>query len=166
MGDDVVDRLFRNTVCLAPMVRSGTLPMRLLALEYGADTVYGEELVDKRICATTREWNPVLQTFDYISPDRKSVVFRTCETEKNNLVYQIGTSDPVWALRAAQKVAKDVAAIDINMGCPKKFSMQGGMGAALLKTPQLAYDIVHTLRQNLNIPDFGFIWQALFKLSL
>lgn len=33
---------FRNKVILAPMVRVGTLPMRLLALDYGADIVYCE----------------------------------------------------------------------------------------------------------------------------
>lgn len=31
-----------NKVILAPMVRVGTLPMRLLALDYGADIVYCE----------------------------------------------------------------------------------------------------------------------------
>ena len=29
------------------MVRAGTLPLRLLALQYGADTVYSEEIVTK-----------------------------------------------------------------------------------------------------------------------
>lgn len=33
---------FRNITALAPMVRVGTLPMRLLALDYGADIVYCE----------------------------------------------------------------------------------------------------------------------------
>lgn len=33
---------FRNVTALAPMVRVGTLPMRLLALDYGADVVYCE----------------------------------------------------------------------------------------------------------------------------
>ena len=33
---------FRNATALAPMVRVGTLPMRLLALDYGADIVYCE----------------------------------------------------------------------------------------------------------------------------
>lgn len=33
---------FRNKAILAPMVRVGTLPMRLLALDYGADIVYCE----------------------------------------------------------------------------------------------------------------------------
>ena len=35
----------------------------------------------------------------------------------------------------------DVAAIDINMGCPKSFSLSGGMGAALLSKPELIHDV-------------------------
>lgn len=35
----------------------------------------------------------------------------------------------------------DVAAVDINMGCPKAFSIQGGMGAALLSKPELIHDV-------------------------
>ena len=33
---------YTNKLILAPMVRIGTLPMRLLALRYGADLVYCE----------------------------------------------------------------------------------------------------------------------------
>jgi tRNA-dihydrouridine synthase 2 len=33
---------YRGKVVLAPMVRSGELPSRLLALKYGADLVWGE----------------------------------------------------------------------------------------------------------------------------
>ena len=33
---------YRDKVILAPMVRIGTLPSRLLALKYGADLVYAE----------------------------------------------------------------------------------------------------------------------------
>lgn len=36
---------------------------------------------------------------------------------------------------------KDVAAVDINMGCPKSFSVSGGMGAALLTKPDLVHDV-------------------------
>lgn len=46
----------------------------------------------------------------------------------------------------------DVAGIDINMGCPKEFSIKGGMGAALLKQPEKAKAILSTLVQNLKIP--------------
>lgn len=33
---------YGNKVILAPMVRAGRLPLRLLALQYGADIVYCE----------------------------------------------------------------------------------------------------------------------------
>lgn len=40
MSDDAVTSLYRDKLILAPMVRAGTLPLRLLALRNGADTVY------------------------------------------------------------------------------------------------------------------------------
>lgn len=46
----------------------------------------------------------------------------------------------------------DIAGIDINMGCPKEFSLKGGMGAALLSNPEKAKEILTNLVQNLNIP--------------
>ena len=43
-----------DKIILAPMVRMGTLPLRLLALRYGADIVYTEEIVDKKMVRTKR----------------------------------------------------------------------------------------------------------------
>ena len=40
---------YENKIILAPMVRVGTLPMRLLALEFGAEIVYTEELIDWKL---------------------------------------------------------------------------------------------------------------------
>ena len=40
---------YANKVILAPMVRIGTLPTRLLSLKYGADIVYAEVSVHKFI---------------------------------------------------------------------------------------------------------------------
>lgn len=36
---------YRGTIVLAPMVRSGELPSRLLALQYGADLVWGKSVL-------------------------------------------------------------------------------------------------------------------------
>lgn len=38
------------------------------------------------------------------------------------------------------------------MGCPKEFSLKGGMGAALLSQPENAKLILSTLVQNVKIP--------------
>ena len=35
----------------------------------------------------------------------------------------------------------DVAGIDVNMGCPKEFSLKGGMGAALLAQPEKVREV-------------------------
>lgn len=45
-----------------------------------------------------------------------------------------------------------MSGIDINMGCPKDFSIKGGMGAALLKNPRKIEEILQTLTSNLTIP--------------
>lgn len=94
----------------------------------------------------------ILGTIDYIDKTDGSVVFRTCPREKNHVVLQIGTSDSARALCVGKMVQGDVAAIDINMGCPKKFSILGGMGAALLREPQTAKEILQTLVNGLSIP--------------
>lgn len=61
------------------------------------------------------------------------------------MIFQIGTADPVRAVTAAKLVAGDCAGIDVNAGCPKPFSTSGGMGAALLKTPELLASILEAL---------------------
>jgi len=142
---------YANKVILAPMVRVGTLPMRLLSLQYGADLVYCQEIIDHRILACTRIENKLLQTVDYVAPDGV-VIFRTCDTEKRKLVFQMGTCDPERALKAARMLQNDISGLDINMGCPKEFSIQGGMGAALLTQPEKVEQILTTLVSGLSIP--------------
>ena len=41
------------------MVRVGTLPLRLLALRYGADIVYSPELIAKKLLKTNRIENRI-----------------------------------------------------------------------------------------------------------
>jgi tRNA-dihydrouridine synthase 2 len=157
---------YRGTVVLAPMVRSGELPSRLLALKYGADLVWGPETIDRAIIGTTRRMNPHTNTLEWsrlptsklinpaLDPDlRESVLYRIHpELEKGRLIYQLGTASPELAVQAAKMVAADVAGIDVNSGCPKPFSTAGGMGAALLKTPDLLCDILSRLVQEVGVP--------------
>jgi tRNA-dihydrouridine synthase 2 len=53
---------YENKLILAPMVRVNTLPMRLLALEMGADLVYTEELIDFKLLKCKRVENKILNT--------------------------------------------------------------------------------------------------------
>ena len=151
---------YRGVVALAPMVRSGELPTRLLALSYGADLVWGPETIDRSLIGTMRRVNPATGTVDFTrapsygggghksKPEqpptddapRENVIYRLHPArEARRLIFQLGTAQPETAVAAARLVAADVAGIDVNAGCPKPFSTSGGMGAALLRNPtQLA----------------------------
>lgn len=143
---------FSNKVILAPMVRVGTLPMRLLSLDYGADIVYSEELVDWKLIRAERRINDILGTVDFIDKTDGSLVFRTCERERSRVVLQLGTCDPDRAYKAAKLVENDISGIDVNMGCPKEFSIKGGMGAALMSDPCKAQAILSRLVKGLSCP--------------
>ena len=158
---------------LAPMVKIGTLPTRLLAIDYGADLVYTEEIIDWRLLRSKRIENDQLETVDYIDKSDDTLVLRIGESlykvisrnfcsenlifpapkkERGKLVLQIGTNDPDRAVRVAKMVEQDIDAIDVNMGCPKGFSLKGGMGAALLSHPDKIKAILTALVKAANIP--------------
>mmetsp|Transcript_43225 Transcript_43225/g.92466 ORF Transcript_43225/g.92466 Transcript_43225/m.92466 type:complete len:443 (-) Transcript_43225:43-1371(-) len=139
----------RNAEVLAPMVRACTSPLRWEALRYGADLVWGEEIIDRKIIGAQRVENPDFGTIDYVSPREQVTVFSTKPFERNKVIFQIGTADGQLASQAALTIQKDVRGVDVNMGCPKSFSVKGGMGAALLEKPEVASDILKTLRRNL-----------------
>lgn len=126
--------------------------MRLLALRFGADLVYTEEIVDFKMLRSQRRVNEILGTIDYIDPSDGSLIFRTCDIEKSRLIFQTGTSCPERALKVAKLIENDVAGIDVNMGCPKDFSVKGGMGVSLLFNRSTAVSILKTLVDNVDKP--------------
>ncbi|KAJ1562367.1 tRNA-dihydrouridine(20) synthase [NAD(P)+]-like, partial [Cladochytrium tenue] len=147
-----VDLDYRGKLILAPMVRVGTLPMRLLSLKYGADIVYSPETIDRRLMRARRVVNPITGAIDFVDEKDGSVNLRVHPSEKDRLVVQIGSSDPEYAVAAALAVANDAAGIDLNCGCPKRFSVVSAMGAALLSDPDRLCAILTALVQNVPLP--------------
>lgn len=106
---------------------------------------------------TTRRINHTTSTVDFTrlpsngsrdprKDQKESLIYRLHPArEGKKLIFQMGTSDPERAVTAAKLVAADVAGIDVNAGCPKPFSTSGGMGAALLQTPDLLCSILQAL---------------------
>lgn len=156
--------LYTGKLALAPMVRSGELPTRLMSLKYGADLVWGPEIIDRKLMKCERVVNDKLGTVDFLEtggnykvPGVTNLVFRTLpKIEKGKLIFQLGTANPEFAIKAAKVVAQDVDGIDVNSGCPKPFSTHSGMGAALLSTPDLLESIlvglVNQVGKIFNIP--------------
>eukprot|EP01080_Neovahlkampfia_damariscottae_P011664 gene11664-4901_t len=144
--------MYKNKVILAPMVRVGRLPFRLLALDYGADLVYSEELIDKKLLQTVRKYNKELDLVEYVQENTGYIVYQTCPKEKGKNVLQLGTGTPELALKSALHCYEDYSAIDINMGCPLHFSTHSKMGSELLKDPQRIKEILTTLVNNIDKP--------------
>lgn len=148
---------YAGKICLAPMVRSGELPMRIMALKYGADLVWSPEIIDRKIRTCTRIENDSLGTVDFVhmgkGGQKNAIIFRTDRLiEKDRLIFQLGSADPEIAVEAANTVIDDVDGIDLNCGCPKPFSTHAGMGAALLSTPDLLILILTNLVEKVGKP--------------
>ncbi|CAI4036113.1 hypothetical protein SMKI_14G3320 [Saccharomyces mikatae IFO 1815] len=150
--------MYAGKLVLAPMVRAGELPTRLMALSHGADLVWSPEIIDKKLIQCIRKENTALQTVDYVVPSKvqarpETLVFRTYpKLESSKLIFQIGSASPDLATQAALKVINDVNGIDINAGCPKHFSVHSGMGSALLRTPDTLCLILKELVKNVGNP--------------
>lgn len=159
---------YRGKIVLAPMVRSGELPSRLLALHYGADLVWGPETIDQAMIGTTERTNPRTGCIEWLRKNNngkkvaevkdddtvsESIIYRIDpKRESDKLIYQIGTNSPERAVKASLLVAPYVSGIDVNAGCPKPFSTSGGMGAALLRTPDLLASILKALVEEVGKP--------------
>lgn len=129
------------------------------------DVLLGPETVDRSMIGTTRKVNEKLSTIDFTrfasngakepnKDQKENLIYRIHpEREGRRLIFQLGTADPERAVQAARIVAGDVAGIDVNAGCPKPFSTHGGMGAALLQTPDKLCSILEALVREI-VPEF------------
>jgi tRNA-dihydrouridine synthase 2 len=108
--------LYAGKTILAPMVRAGRTSLRNLVLEYGADLVYTEEIIDEKLLKTRRNVNgdlifihfhtllnlDILQTVDYQNDDE--IVLRISNTEKPKCVLQVGSCSPENLVAVCKKV--------------------------------------------------------------
>ncbi len=137
----IKDRQIDNRLVLAPMSGLGHIAFRELLEHYGG---YG--LLFSEMCSA----RAVPQENRHVSP-----VFSWREQELASLVCQIFGSDPTIMARAAQRVEKEgFFGIDINFGCSVAAICKKNCGAALLKNPKLAVEIVQAVRKAVSIPVF------------
>lgn len=76
------------------MVRMNTQPFRELCRQKGADFVFSEEIIDRKLIWCKRVENEELKTVDFVCQRDNTVVFRTKKDEKQKLIFQIGSNDP------------------------------------------------------------------------
>jgi len=116
-----------NTYILAPMAGVTDLPFRLLCKEQGAGLVCMEMVSAKAIQYRNRNTKELLR----INPAECPVSL------------QLFGSDPDTISEIARRIEElPFAILDINMGCPVPKIVKNGEGSALMKNPQLVYEIV------------------------
>lgn len=124
--------LAENDVVLAPMAGVTEAPFRAICKRMGAGLTYTEMVSAKGL-----HYNPDSRHA------RALLSFSPAETPVG---VQLFGADPEMMAAQAARIAEiygdDVALIDVNMGCPVAKVVGKGEGSALMRTPELAGEIV------------------------
>ncbi|MCY4379981.1 MAG: tRNA-dihydrouridine synthase [Proteobacteria bacterium] len=126
---DILAKLFSTTppVMLAPLAGVSDYPFRRVCREQGADLVYVEMLSAVAL--------------SYHSKNTMRMIHR--HHEEDILGAQITGRSPEEIAKGIQVLEHyPLDTIDINMGCPVKKVVKTGCGSALLKDPELVYQVV------------------------
>jgi tRNA-dihydrouridine synthase B len=124
---------------LAPMSGLTHVAFRKLVAQYGGyGLLYTEMCSAKNLPHENRHVSPI---------------FRWRDEEAAELACQIFGSEPELMATAARRIeAEGFFGVDINFGCSVAVICKRNCGAALLKTPDLAADIVKAVRGAVSIP--------------
>lgn len=126
-----------KTAALAPMAGVADKTFRELCKNFGASYTVSEMVSAKGVSMGDRKSEQLMKISDFEHPSAVQI---------------FGNSPSIMAEAAvtAKSVGADI--IDINMGCPAPKIIKGGAGSALMKTPELAGEIINAVVQSVNIP--------------
>ena len=79
-------------------------------------------------------------------PHARYTEFSTNEDDRP-MIAQFAAKDPTILARAAEMVLPYVDGVDLNCGCPQTWACQEGIGAGLMKDPELVRDMVRAVKQ-------------------
>lgn len=131
------DVKIKQTAALAPMASVADKAYRLICKEFGACYVVGEMASAKGLFYS----------------DKKTAKLLTVTPPEMPMAVQLFGDDPEYMAKAATVAATyKPQIIDINMGCPVPKVAGNGCGSALMKKPELAYDIVKAMTKVTDIP--------------
>lgn len=139
--------LKKPIMALAPMADVTDAAFRQIIAKYGKPDVMWTEFVsaDGLRFAPDEGRKKLLKDLEYT------------EAEKP-IVAQLFTSNPESMREGAKLIAElSFDGLDINMGCPDRSIEKQGAGAALIKTPELALELIHSAKAGIkeagkNIP--------------
>ena len=125
-----------SNVIMAPMAGVTDAAYRLIVREQGAGLTCTEMVSAKGIFYNNKNNEQILMTGDNEHP----------------IAVQLFGSDPIIMANMAERIADSFDIIDVNMGCPVPKIVNNGEGSALMKTPELAFNILDTMCRVLKKP--------------
>ncbi len=151
---------------MAPLKDVTDVAFRQLVARRGAPDVFWTEFVSADGLYYTREVkkikdaeNPLMRDLQFTEEQSSIVVphghfhFPKSEYRQGKLVAQIFSSKPKMIEYATKLVAElGFDGVDINMGCPDRTVEKQGAGAAMIKTPKLAREIIRVAKEASALP--------------
>ncbi len=139
MTNNRVSHLIQSKVSLAPMAGITDYVLRTLVRKYSKNCLLTTEMISSEYLAQTmngRSGTEILKRNNDHSP----------------ISYQISGHKPHMMKQAAEFLTNYADMIDINMGCPVKKVVGGQDGAALMRNPSLAADLVKAVKDGTDKP--------------
>ena len=127
--------LISSRVSLAPMAGITDYVLRSLVREYSKSCLLTTEMISSEALTQV-----------------KDTVITARNENHSPISYQLSGHKPEMIASCANYLQKYADMIDINMGCPVNKVVKGTDGAALMRNPKLAEEIVKTVKSKISIP--------------
>lgn len=129
--------MFTNKTILAPLTKGGNLPFRRLCASFGADVTVSEMAYARFVARGER---------------REQALLRSHPTE-GCFGVQFAVINPEEAIKASKiAVERGAQFIDINCGCPIEDTTRRGLGASILRKPNVLSRLVEALSREIPVP--------------
>ena len=126
-----------NNVILAPLAGITNLPFRIMAKEAGCGLVCSEMISSHGLVYRSGKTEKMLDS----TPEEKPLS-----------VQLFGAKPDILAEAAAIVESSGADIVDINFGCSVRKVLRTGSGAALMRTPDLAEDLLKAVRRAIRLP--------------
>ncbi len=131
----VLKTLIASRVSLAPMAGITDYVLRSLAREHSPNCLLTTEMISSEALTQVKDTD---------------IVHR--DSNHSPISYQLSGHKPQMIAECADYLQKYADMIDINMGCPVNKVVKGTDGAALMRNPKLAQEIVRAVKERISIP--------------
>ena len=150
------DAVLPHGLCLAPLAGVSDRSFRRMARRFGAEYTVSEMVSAKALCYEQNSRKPVTEARVRTAP--LAAVMR----EEAPMAVQLFGAEPMFMAQAARLLESGEyrgavgeippVAIDVNMGCPMAKIVGNGEGSALMRSPELAEEIVREMVKAVKLP--------------